>query len=195
MKSRIKEQGSAAHIVIIVILVVAVLGLLGFVLWQNFIQPALSTTPLSTSQETAESDTAGKTNITITEWGVKGSFESDLTLTYKFDVFNDNSEAVSLNSENMLNTKICKEGGYGGFIDRYMADETVYQGVGDTGTPAKELYESRKESGKATAHVGDYYYFITFPQAACAGTDDPAYNDSLKAWNATIDFVKSLTAV
>lgn len=37
MKSRIKEQGSALHIVIVVVLVVALLGALGFIFWQNFI--------------------------------------------------------------------------------------------------------------------------------------------------------------
>lgn len=37
MKLRIKEQGSAVHIIIIVILVIALLGVLGFVFWQNFV--------------------------------------------------------------------------------------------------------------------------------------------------------------
>lgn len=52
MKSRINEQGSAAHVVVILVLVVAVLGLLGFVFYQNFIQKDEPTEP-TTSQTTA----------------------------------------------------------------------------------------------------------------------------------------------
>jgi hypothetical protein len=37
MKFRIKEQGSALHVVILIVLIVAVLGLLSFVFWQNFL--------------------------------------------------------------------------------------------------------------------------------------------------------------
>jgi len=50
MESRIKEQGSALHAVIITVLIVAVLGLLGFVFWQNFINKPSETI----SQDTAD---------------------------------------------------------------------------------------------------------------------------------------------
>lgn len=61
MKSRIKEQGSALHIVIIVVLIIALLGALGFIFYQNFIKqdaPVSNTVP-DTSQQTEDEEEAG----------------------------------------------------------------------------------------------------------------------------------------
>ncbi len=55
MKTRVSQTGSA-HIVIVIILVVALLGALGFILWQNIINPksATETVQTSTTTETEE---------------------------------------------------------------------------------------------------------------------------------------------
>lgn len=81
MKSRIKEQGSAVHIVIIIVLILVILGLLGFVFWQNFInksEPATQTTQTtvtaSTEFSTCESEEDDKATNGVfcsDEYGVK----------------------------------------------------------------------------------------------------------------------------
>jgi len=49
-----KQQSGIVHLAIIIVLIVALLGVLGFVYWQNFIQPKNSTTKGSSSKSTSD---------------------------------------------------------------------------------------------------------------------------------------------
>ncbi|MFZ3010178.1 MAG: hypothetical protein WA030_04165 [Candidatus Microsaccharimonas sp.] len=181
MKSRIKEQGSAAHIVVIVVLVLAVLGLLGFVFWQNFMnktETATSTTETTTTTEPVEST---EQKLTVSEWGIEGSYTSTKDLEYKIDTTNDisvlefTSPAVAAIDGN------CNE--YTAGIVRYLGDEVTYIGAGSTGNPestGKGIYESMdvpNASWEAKAHIGDYYYFMSRPQSACESDQADALID------------------
>lgn len=53
MNKSLHRQSGSAHIVIIIILVVAILGALGFVFWQNFLQPK-ATPQVITSETSAQ---------------------------------------------------------------------------------------------------------------------------------------------
>jgi hypothetical protein len=72
MKSKARERGSIAHVVIIVVLVLGLLGALGFIFWQNFVDKS---TPSSTTG-----------SIIIAEWGVgipvQGEYTYDLEGEY-----------------------------------------------------------------------------------------------------------------
>ena len=50
-----KQQGSA-HVVIIIILVVAILGLLGYIIWNNYLAPKDDTTQQATTSQTEETE-------------------------------------------------------------------------------------------------------------------------------------------
>jgi len=79
MKSRIKEQGSSAHIIIVVVLVVALVGALGFIFWQNFInKPAESTVQTTETTKTDETKQSPK-SFAIAEWGVSIPVEGNYT--------------------------------------------------------------------------------------------------------------------
>lgn len=47
------KQSGSAHVVIIVVLVIAIIGALGFVFWQNFLQPNTEPAEQNTSQQNA----------------------------------------------------------------------------------------------------------------------------------------------
>lgn len=83
MKETQKQTGSV-HVVVIVILVIATVGLLGFVLWQNFVQKdssqsssdQQSSTTVSDTKATSQTNTTAKI-LTISQFTITLSRPSD----------------------------------------------------------------------------------------------------------------------
>lgn len=170
MKSRIKEQGSALHIVIIIVLVLAVLGLLGFVFWQNFINKPVGTQNTAGDTNTSAIDTGSTSatrTLTISEWGIKGDYTGTKEFGYVIES-GGYSPAVRLTSDVLVD--VCTNTGD---IFRFKADEVTNLGPGSTGNPditAKDAYDTMAVpniSWGAKSHIGDYYYFLARPQSAC----------------------------
>lgn len=72
MKSRV-QQGGVAHLIVIITLVVAVLGLLGFVLWQNFLQKSSSTEVARSDTSASSEDTSSGSSLPVTYVAPEGS--------------------------------------------------------------------------------------------------------------------------
>lgn len=110
MKSRISQQGSTAHIVIVVVLVVALLGALGFIFWQNFIkQEDTSQVQTPQSSETVQDEP--------TEDGETVSQTLDgytLTYTHPADWKKTSEGLISPDSEVNLELVLSNPQGLGG---------------------------------------------------------------------------------
>jgi hypothetical protein len=176
MKSR--NQTGSAHVVVIVILAVVVLGLVGYVFWNNFLKakPSTSKTASATTSTSKTASTAGtttttgKNTITVPEWGVKGSIsESDIS-GYSFNTYGD----LSLTGPSL--SSACEDST--GYVSRATAGEDAIFGSTATNMTAKQAYDS-KADGWASAHVGDYYYFVTSPQASCQSAADATAQSDL----------------
>ena len=196
MKSRIKEQGSALHIVIIIVLVVAVLGLLGFVLWQNFMnKPADSqadnTSATSTQEEATdeESDTPAQPKLAIKEWNIGGDYSNgDVRLAYSLD-----GESMSF-ADSRLDGTDCE--GAGGFVSRQTAGEpAVGNAYVDKGT-VKEAYDQGGNASEFApiAHVGEYYYTFMGPDIMCS-EDETLQKQAGDAYAAGREVIKTLRAI
>lgn len=70
-----RNQTGSAHVLITITLIVAIFGLLGFVVWQNFINKPADSKQASTSEQSkVTQESKAKSNegyIVIEEWGVK----------------------------------------------------------------------------------------------------------------------------
>jgi Tfp pilus assembly protein PilE len=220
MKSRNIQKGSTFHIVIIVILVAAVLGLLGFVFWQNFMNKkdaqtkTSSTSVTKTSQTSSANPSAANTELTIPEWSVKGTYQNTsanlVGLTYVFeridpttnktiDTTSDKAQWLILTTPTIQASNDCKDS-YTGAISRYLGDPITNIGAGSDGNPdisAADAYAAMKvpnTSYEAKAHVGNYYYFLSKPQALCASENDPLVTATGYVFTATQEFMTNLKA-
>ena len=182
MKSRIKEQGSAAHIIIIVVLVLAVLGLLGFVFWQNMNKPVdnktATTDSTATSETTDKESSSNSKTLTVTEWSVSGTYSAESTIGYTVNQFG------SLSISDPSQRSGCEALGS---ISRGNAGDDAVVGSTYSGKTTKEAYDLGY--GDARAQVGEYYYLYTGPQQSC---DDAANQE--KAVDAVKEFVTNLKA-
>jgi len=73
-----QSQSGSAHLVVIIVLVVALLGALGFVFWQNFMQPKSTPAP---TPEVAVISTPTETNagyLVLDDWNVKFKLPTNL---------------------------------------------------------------------------------------------------------------------
>lgn len=189
MKSR-NQQGSA-HLIIIIALVVVVLGALGVVFWQNFANKSDSASDASTKSSTVSS----KRSTSIPEWGVKGSYTYTKDLDYSF-ISTGDSVYLELTTPTIYADKYCSKA-HTGIINRYKADELVYDSIGSEGVAASLYYGSTDSSTAqaAQAHVGDYYYFMTSPQGLCVEDENSAMGiEVADVYGATKQFVNSLQA-
>jgi hypothetical protein len=100
---RQKKQSGSAHLTIIIILVIALVGLLGFVYWQNFMQPktieAENNTATNTSNLMADGTVLLSKSITETVTG------ANLTLSYPNDWILTSSKSLNPDQES-LNERI-----------------------------------------------------------------------------------------
>ncbi|MFY9228036.1 MAG: hypothetical protein WAO28_01775 [Candidatus Microsaccharimonas sp.] len=161
MKSRIKEQGSAAHIVVIVVLVLAVLGLLGFVFWQNFMNKTETATSTKETATTADESTTS-ISLELGELGIKIAYSSTddtYTATFKDTYYTIYSEKAAT---------ACDDDGNIGTVSRVIADE-VRVGDGPGGGMTNAEYITSTEFYR-TITKDNYIYILQSPQQACVDT-------------------------
>lgn len=160
MKSRIKEQGSTAHIIIVVVVIVGIVSTLGFVLWQNFGKvPANDATESQVQTEADDSNTVLSVDfvapLSIAQWGVKGDLGKNLVVNYTV-----NGDELRFTT----NEVDCKEGLNGtGYITRRTASQPSPYPF-DDGKTAVDIYDS---TSATQARVGGYYYFYVAPSGIC----------------------------
>ncbi len=184
MKVRHSQAGSA-HLVIIIVLAILLLGVLGFVFWQNFMNKPATTTKTDNTTQSVSTDTSSKDKtLSVTEWGVKGTYQSDTTYGYAIDQygllhFTDPKLSAACSQE--LSD-----------ISRATANELpILSGTGNSLT-AQEVYDQQTNQGPA-AHVGDYYYFFVHAQSACDTDAETTIQGDIGTSES--EFVSSLTAL
>lgn len=169
MKSRNSQLGSS-HVIIIVLLVVLLLGALGYIFWQNFSnQPSNETTTNSDTTQTAPESPEG-TELSIAEWGVKGSYQSSETIGYRIDNFN---VARVYYAED-----VCSSSGFG-YISRGLAEDDAVVGSGPHEYTTQEAFETGL--GNARSKVGEYYFLYTGPSAPCGDEDEARLTEATDA--------------
>lgn len=98
-----QSQSGFAHLAIIIVLVVVLLGTLGFVYWQNFMQPKTDTTETinSTITNTYKTYADEKYNYSfkyLDKWTlgpIRGGYPGDQYINRNMDVKNENGEVVA----------------------------------------------------------------------------------------------------
>lgn len=173
MKKRQNESGTA-NLPIIIALVALVLGLVGFVVWQNF----LKAKPAATS--------AG--SITIKEWGIKGTDSNAAGLAYKYKTISGINYVGFTNPALEANNECA--GGIGR-IQRLAPNDLFYDETGRSYGAAKGYYPTAPNAAKA--HVGDYYYFYNLPQQTCAYGNKIMNDAENQVTAATKAFLESAT--
>lgn len=166
MKHSTHQTGSA-HVIIIIVLVVALLGVLGFVFWQNFVSEQPADIETGIAGETAQISSQPVKTLTVSEWGIEGSYESRLTLVYQIAENNPNSlyfSTLERNEQHNLaynNTAGCF--GYKGAIVRYLPDDRVIAPDGTDHGSVEEYYTDSEY-----AFISDGYYYTYQPtQSPC----------------------------
>lgn len=74
MNKSLRHQSGSAHIVILIILVAAIIGSLGFVFWQNFLQPTITPQVATNAQKEEE----------LSPEGIKNKFYSNTEYSFKY---------------------------------------------------------------------------------------------------------------
>jgi cytoskeletal protein RodZ len=108
-----QNQNGSAFVVVIIILVVAIIGALGFVVWQNYLQPKANpgSSQADTNKSNGTSPESQQTNkyITLTDWNVKLKVPNNLEAsTIKY---NKNRIAEAPEYYSLTTTKIYDQGG------------------------------------------------------------------------------------
>jgi|ETNmetMinimDraft_4_1059912.scaffolds.fasta_scaffold59069_2 hypothetical protein len=180
MKSTHSQRGSS-HVIIIVLLVALLIGALGYILWQNVMnQPANeSVTNSDTTQTTPESATEGE--LPISEWGVKGSYDSSETIGYRINQFGSATVYYGNGSEDDCEVL--------GSISRSLADDDAIVGSTFSGYTTQEAFEMGL--GDARSQVGEYYYLYTGPQTNECSSESFDADRQLEADEAVEQLVSS----
>lgn len=184
MKKTTSQAGSAVLIVVVTLLVVALVGAVGYIAWQNI---AGGSEEAATSQDSVSGNTVEESSgegsdsatLSISEWGVQGDYEGEVSYSYRINEFG----AVSLVDPSLPSD--CSVG----YVTRATSDEDAVFGSASTGMTASEAYESGA-AGWGSAQVGSYYYFVTSPQASCG--DEEQNSRQSAAFEATQAVVESL---
>ena len=179
------QSGFAYLVIIIVILAVAVVGLLGYVFWQNFMQPKTTTTTQTAKTTDKKSTYSPKTDeptvvedkntLKIIQWGIKGIYNGTHSISYS--ISDSTIYFISKDSE-------CSDGSVGRFI-RYSGDDMVYPEYSESQVKASVLFAKDATFNK---HIGDYYYRFVPPQNSCG----PIFNEISNNFH---NFFGTLTAI
>ena len=160
MKKTTKEAGFSHIMIITVILAVGLVGALGFVFWQNFLQPksdkgVANTTITAKSTSTANTPTSQTTSpnsttqhyLQISQWGVKIPISGavlNLT-TVDYSNYTSNGAAAALVNVSLDSCSV-------GQINKYSS--AVYQQGDSTRQSSDADYNAKK--------IGDNYYFYSY---------------------------------
>ena len=209
---KLNNQTGSAHVIIIIILIAAVLGLLGFVFWNNYlkVKPSADTTNKTTNSQQSTNTPVSQTDFVVKEWGVVGSYQqvssntNDLNYKFKKIDLSNNKIVVASASDSGAYLVITSPaldalcGSDAGLpISRATGESTMSAGVGYPDSTAAEVYKSISETNKnysAKAHVGNYYYFLSAPQGACAdpNTSNTSEGDILKVAKSFLENLKTI---
>lgn len=159
------EQGSA-HVIIISILVVALIGAIGFIFWQNVLQPKPSND--STSKSASSDKTSSKSNkkttptdlnkgyMVLDDWGVRFK-EINSVISWS---------KTSVNSYNKPDSDI------------YYFTTDAWKNLPTACNTEIRLMRATEKSTAMTSppialnneeKIGGHYYYYTSPQDACGG--------------------------
>lgn len=159
------EQGSA-HVIIISVLVVALIGAIGFIFWQNVLQPkptdnsthksANSDNSSSKTDNKATSADLNKGYVVLDDWGVRfKEINSEIswsrTSVNSYNASNNNTYYFTTDAWKNLPTACNTEIP---LIRMTEKDSTMM-------SPPVALNDEEK--------IGDYYYYYLSPHDACGG--------------------------
>jgi len=171
-----QNQSGFAHLMVVTtVLALAVIGLLGFVFWQNFIQPKTDSAKSGSSTVDDKSKTTPSTNtpavttdankdyLVLDDWGVKFKLPTNLgnnqikyyqkTNTYSGDRYYEFSTS---RVEALGGACLSTDPSYTslGALSRMTSPSTAT-------ASAPEL----------ASKIGDYYYYYSHPQAGCSDSN------------------------
>jgi len=164
-----QSQSGSAHLIIIMVLCVALIGALGFVYWQNFMQPKASDKNV-VATKTADNTTATTPAVTnegylvLSDWNVKFKLPVDLgdnAVTYQ-KVTVDSGVYYDISTE-----RVSALGGDCAKFIHFVRSEEPF--VAPVGSPIPAGY------------VDGYYYGFNSPQSLCtdSGEDIQVQDSSL----------------
>lgn len=156
-----KKQSGSAHLVITIILAVALIGTLGFVYWQNFMQPKDSNKSVSVSKDATDNDEVTTKSEEAVEtydgylvfdgWDIKSKLPSNLgtnKIVYQ-KVAGDNTG----NYYDVSTERVSALGSDCAMLFRIMRSEEPF--AAGVGAPT------------VIGKIGSYYYGLQGPQSLC----------------------------
>lgn len=194
-KNNNKKQLGSVYIAAVTIISIMIIAVLGFIVWQNFIQPKTSVDSndsASIKSETTKSKTktgdsalddstdssvneadsnydSSTANFAIDYWNIKGTYSSSHKINYSIS----NDQILFIDSEELPAS--CTSGI--ARIKRFAADDYT------NGYPASakdesyidkkasvEFAKNKYSSTGGNKKVGDYYYVLTTPMQYCVET-------------------------
>lgn len=163
----LNQKGFAAIEAILIVIILAIIGGTGYYVYQANNK---ATNTQNNAHTDAESAVTHKTKyVTLKEWDVRAPYSGKLHLSYTIK-----SEAGGVTFAAFTSSELTDQGGlcasspdYGGTIVRYPADAKMLSDSGETLDQTASAYAATLDKTDY-AHVGDYYFFYTSPQAACA---------------------------
>jgi prepilin-type N-terminal cleavage/methylation domain-containing protein len=167
---RNKQHGFTLVETLLVLLVITMIGFTGYYVWntQKDTNKTLDTASKITQKASSVTTKTEPGKVVIKEWNIEAPYQGSLKLEY---TFHDNDRTTAWFSSKELDAtgETCANSiEYGGWIVRYKADENhELEGGGSSGQTAAQ-YASTLPFPEY-AHLGDYYYFYSHPQAACGG--------------------------
>ncbi len=156
---------------------------MGFVFWQNFLQPksttksssAISASTPKTNSPTITPPTVveDKNTFKITEWGIKGTYKGSHPIKYTIE-----GDNATFNSDDL--TGACSAWSVGN-IARLTGDlkvKSVFPWYVDDNRTIAEAWAVDKVSGfEPHKHIGDYYYVYFSPMMGCDLTESDSNKD------------------
>jgi hypothetical protein len=192
-KNNIRQGGfGVVGIIAVVVVVAAVLAGISFVVFKKSSSTKAAPTPSATPTEqtpaarptaTPEAATPASQYLHITEWGVKASYSTTLTLSYTLS--SDGTAATFSSTQLSKLSNDCV--GRGGAIKRWAASDKVTVYPTDASPTAESTFA--KADPSTYAHIGNYYYTFLHDQAACG---DPTTTETVHS--ETNDAVKALVS-
>jgi len=181
-----QSQSGSIHLIITIVLAVALIGALGFVFYQNYMQPKASDNNAVVSNET--DDTA--TTVTDT---VDDATTADVATVMNDDgylVFNDWNVKFKLPAD-LGDDEIVyeKAGDTSGSNEMYYVSTKHLSALGSECAKAYRLIRSAEAptgsvgSPKSIGEIGNYYYSYYTPQVSCADNKENGTDVENKVFN------------
>jgi len=197
-----KTQSGFAHLMIVVIiLAVALVGTLGFVFWQNFMQPKTDsaksgnskvddkskTTPStdsSTNSPVATAD-ANKGYLVLDDWGVKFKLPTNLGDNIVNYYQSNGYEQPVGNSFDSYAFTTSHQEALGGYCSHTATNQ--FMPIGYLSRQTSPQSSEAASGGILLGKIVSYYYYFTGSQAPCSDQDRGTDNDTIKNMLMTVE--------